>query len=233
MDNPLLSLLQTDDKPEDKILLATVSGISSGRLQLIFDGDTAPSQKRYQKLATYDSPAVGDRVLAVKMSGTYVVIGTLTDNGGGGGDEDIADPNTVYAGPASGPAAATATFRSLVEADLPVVPISKGGTGMSEISMTSTVSDILTAASGFTINEVFFAQWGKIAMLDLSFTPTTAKTTGLHTIGTLVAGKRPPCRAPLTWYNGVSCYISKYGAIMVYGAIQAVKQTVNSIFILA
>lgn len=231
MDNPLLALLQTDDKAENKILLATVSGISSGRLQLIFDGDTAPSQKTYQKLATYDSPAVGDRVLAVKMSGTYVVIGTLTDNGGG--DEDIADPNTVYAGPASGSAAAAATFRSLAEADLPVVPISKGGTGMSEISMTSTVSDILTAASGFTINEVFFAQWGKIAMLDLSFTPTTTKTTGLHTIGTLVTGKRPPCRAPLTWYNGVSCYISKYGAIMVYGAIQAVKQTVNSIFILA
>jgi len=40
---------------------------------------------------------------------------------------NVADPNTVYAGPASGSDPDDAEFRALVAADLPTVPVSKGG----------------------------------------------------------------------------------------------------------
>lgn len=68
-----------------------------------------------------------ERVPIVKSGVTKITttrqIGELYTGGG-----QTANANTVYAGPASG-GAATPSFRSLVSDDLPVVGITKGGTG--------------------------------------------------------------------------------------------------------
>lgn len=56
--------------------LATVTSTSGG-VSVQFDGETTPSAKKYKRLASYSSPAVNDRVLLVKVGGTYVIIGKI------------------------------------------------------------------------------------------------------------------------------------------------------------
>jgi len=43
---------------------------------LQFDGETAPSAKKYKRLSSY-TPAVGDRVLMAEIAGTYVILGKI------------------------------------------------------------------------------------------------------------------------------------------------------------
>ena len=102
------------------IVLATVSAVDADHgLTLTFDGDASASQKKYKMLMNGRTPEVGDRVAAVKHSGTYIVLGAIgTNGGGGGGGGDTAEPNTVYAGPASGDEPGEATFRQLVADDI-------------------------------------------------------------------------------------------------------------------
>jgi hypothetical protein len=56
--------------------LGTVTSTSGG-ISVQFDGETAPSTKKYKRLASYSSPAVSDRVLLVKAGGTYVILGKI------------------------------------------------------------------------------------------------------------------------------------------------------------
>lgn len=56
--------------------LGTVTSTSGG-ISVQFDGETAPSGKKYKSLASYSSPAINDRVLLAKVGGTYVVLGKL------------------------------------------------------------------------------------------------------------------------------------------------------------
>ena len=56
--------------------LATVTSTSGG-VSVQFDGETTPSTKKYKRLASYSSPAVNDRVLLIKVGGTYVIIGKI------------------------------------------------------------------------------------------------------------------------------------------------------------
>ena len=123
MDNLLFlpeSALPAESSGNGTIVLATVSAVDTDHgLTLIFDGDAAASQKKYKMLMNGNTPAVGDRVAAIKHSGTYIVLGAIgTNGGGGGGGGDVAAPNTVYAGPASGTEPGEAAFRQLVAEDL-------------------------------------------------------------------------------------------------------------------
>ena len=56
--------------------LATVTSTSGG-VSVQFDGETTPSTKKYKRLASYSSPTVNDRVLLIKVGGTYVIIGKV------------------------------------------------------------------------------------------------------------------------------------------------------------
>jgi hypothetical protein len=56
--------------------LATVTSTSGG-ITVQFDGETAPSSKKYKRLASYSSPTVNDRVMMVKIGGTYVILGKI------------------------------------------------------------------------------------------------------------------------------------------------------------
>lgn len=62
---------------DGEIVLATVVTRTSAGVTIRLDGDSAPLQKRYKVLSTGVTLAAGNRVLAVKMSGTYVVLGRI------------------------------------------------------------------------------------------------------------------------------------------------------------
>jgi hypothetical protein len=61
----------------DSFQLATVTALLEGAPLVQFDGETAASQKQYKRLASYTSPAVNDRVLLLRLSGTYIILGKI------------------------------------------------------------------------------------------------------------------------------------------------------------
>lgn len=56
--------------------LGTVTSTSGG-IYVQFDGETTPSTKKYKRLASYSSPTVNDRVMMVKIGGSYVILGKV------------------------------------------------------------------------------------------------------------------------------------------------------------
>ena len=50
---------------------------TSGGVFVQFDGETTASQKSYKRLASYSSPTVNDRVMMVKIGGSYVILGKI------------------------------------------------------------------------------------------------------------------------------------------------------------
>lgn len=182
---------------------------------MLLDGQTEPTQKRYKKLSTYGAPLAGDRVVCMKMSGTYVVLGSI------GGTASLPGVNTVFAGAASGNPAAAA-FRSLVAADLPIVPISKGGTGQNGLTVVTDPTEVFTMPSGFACNWVYYAEWGKLAMVAASFNVVDAVTTSDWTTwATLVQGKRPPSTIAASMTRTSYCIINSSGEIRVSSTVSA------------
>lgn len=96
-------------------------------------------------------------------------------------------------------------FRNTLGASSGIWPVSLGGTGQSAVSYITSASQIITAASGITINGAQFAQWGKVATLWVDFTKTTETyipadgNLANFNIGTIVSGKRP--RASCTFMS--------------------------------
>lgn len=60
-----------------EVYLGTVASRSTAGFTLTLDGQTEATQKRYRMLLTGRTPAVGARVVCVKISGTYVVLGEV------------------------------------------------------------------------------------------------------------------------------------------------------------
>jgi len=56
--------------------LGTVTSITGG-VAVQFDGETSASTKLYKRLSSYSSPAVNDRVLLLRISGTYIIMGKI------------------------------------------------------------------------------------------------------------------------------------------------------------
>ena len=60
------------------LLIATISAWSASLgATLTFDGQQTATTKRYRRLVNGQTPAVGDRVLVAKMSGTYIILGKI------------------------------------------------------------------------------------------------------------------------------------------------------------
>lgn len=56
----------------------------------------------------------------------------------------------------------------------------------------TTISNVITAGSGFTITNATYKQWGKVAQLYFQASKTAAQTSEASmTVGTVVSGKRP------------------------------------------
>ncbi len=60
------------------MILGTISSYTAGKgVSLTIDGESNPTAKKYAFLSTY-TPVVGDRVLIEEISGTYVVLGSIS-----------------------------------------------------------------------------------------------------------------------------------------------------------
>jgi hypothetical protein len=88
MNNPFQAAAEASVKEirkKTKPRFAVVTGIAeSGRLHLLLGNATSASTKAYAKIASYQSPSIGDRVLvdwignpANPDDGTYIVIGKV------------------------------------------------------------------------------------------------------------------------------------------------------------
>lgn len=70
--------------------------------------------------------------------------------------------------------------------------VAQGGSGNTGTVATTTISDIITAGTGFSITSAAYYTWGKLAMINIHATVNTATTSGAwHLVGTLISGKRP------------------------------------------
>lgn len=69
-----LQMSQPD--PKSPFRLGKVVSVINGLPSILFDGEETASGKLYARLDSY-TPAVNDRVLLVKVSGTYIVLGKV------------------------------------------------------------------------------------------------------------------------------------------------------------
>lgn len=76
---------------ENMIRLATVAAVVTGGVQLRFDGEASARSKTYA--CAGGTPAVGARVCAAPISGTYIVLGTV----GGSGSVSVGGWNALNA----------------------------------------------------------------------------------------------------------------------------------------
>lgn len=82
-DNPFLALFQDIKKAAEakRYVFATVSSVSSSGVSIRIDGETSGSAKNYT-CNTDVKFSVGDRVMALKESGTYVIVCKIGKPGG-------------------------------------------------------------------------------------------------------------------------------------------------------
>jgi len=62
--------------PKNPFKLGRVVSVTDGLPSILFDGEETASGKLYARLDSY-TPTVNDRVLLVKVSGTYIVLGKV------------------------------------------------------------------------------------------------------------------------------------------------------------
>lgn len=60
-----------------ELLLGTVIGRYTNGLKIQLDGDDQPLDKLYKTMLTSHAMSAGDRVVILKMSGTYIALGAL------------------------------------------------------------------------------------------------------------------------------------------------------------
>lgn len=155
------------DRPE--FLLATIASTSNSGITLIFDGQTAASQKAYKNISNMDPYKVGDRVVVMKLSGTYVILGSLK-------------------------------------------------TSAYPVYTTTSVSNIITAGSGFSITNATYYRYGRMAQLYVKASATSASSSASwKTVGTVSDGRRPVANILMLELNDhVNCLYSD-GDLKVYG----------------
>ena len=124
------------------------------------------------------------------------------------------------AGAASVSLSHPAAWRSALGLSLPVT-VGQGGTGAVGVSLDNTISNIVTESSGFTFTSAEYAQWGKIAMLHVSFNATAAdSSTSWKTVGTVKSQFRRPMVAVVAQgLNGKTYALMPNGNIQVTGAM--------------
>lgn len=61
----------------ESVSLATVAAVYSDGVALTLDGQSAATRKRYKRLLNGQTLTAGDRVLVLKHSGTYIVLGKI------------------------------------------------------------------------------------------------------------------------------------------------------------
>lgn len=102
MDELLSSEIAEEHRANAEIFLADVAGIDENGFTLTFDGQTVATQKKYCRIEGSGALTVGDRVMVVKNSGTYIILGKITTENGGssskGSDSTVANIITASLG---------------------------------------------------------------------------------------------------------------------------------------
>lgn len=68
------------EKSNAEFYLATVTSRTSAGLRIKLDGQDSGSTKAYSQMYTCRSLQVGDRVVVMKQSGTYIVLGMISSS---------------------------------------------------------------------------------------------------------------------------------------------------------
>jgi hypothetical protein len=71
-----LGIVKPIDKTENFKLGKIDSNYTTGRPKIMFDGEAIISEKRYCYLSSY-TPVANNRVLLIKISGTFVILGKI------------------------------------------------------------------------------------------------------------------------------------------------------------
>jgi hypothetical protein len=229
----------TDGVNTDQRVDTTGSLIGGGRLDtnrtLSLQGDQAsPGGSKYYGTdgagvkGFYDITSGGTvQFVALTMPGDlFSVAGSpITTSGTFAVTLASQSPNQVLAGPAAGAVGAAPSFRALVAADLPVVPVAKGGTGLSatpangQIDIgngTGFVRTTITSSTGISVtNGAGSISIGNSGVLSLSggttgLTPASPTAGAVTLGGTLAVANGGTGVATLTGYakgNGTSAFI--------------------------
>jgi len=228
----------TDGVDTDQRVDTAGSLVGGGRLDvnltLSLDGDQAsPGGSKYYGTdgsgakGFYDITS-GGTVQSVGLalpSDLFAVSGSpVTTSGTLTATLTLQAPNQVLAGPATGVSSAAPAFRALVAADLPVVPVAKGGTGLSatpangQIDIgngTGFVRTTITPSTGISVtNGAGSISIGNSGVLSLSggttgLTPASPTAGAVTLGGTLAVTNGGTGVATLTGYakgNGTSAF---------------------------
>ena len=76
MDEILLTAETKLPETVPEVYLGTVESVSSSGIEITLDGQTEPMQKKYRMLLGPELQT-GARVMCIKISGTYVVLGAI------------------------------------------------------------------------------------------------------------------------------------------------------------
>ena len=152
-----------------EFLLATVASLSNSGITLVFDGQTDATQKAYRNISNMDPYVVGDRVVVMKLSGTYVILGSLK-------------------------------------------------TSAYPVWRTTSVSDIITAGSGFSITDATYERYGRMAQLYVKATATSASSSASwKTVGTVSNGRRPVSNILMLELTDHATCLYSGGDLKIYG----------------
>lgn len=101
------------------------------------------------------------------------------------------------------------------------LPIARGGTGQDSTSYTAVVANVATAASGCTVTNANYAQWGKVAQVFLGIKCSSAKSFN-DTLATIVSGKRPVMTTVLSSTDGTVAFgVTTGGLVQAKSSISA------------
>lgn len=78
MDELIFSGELLDSTPSSPFLMAVVNDVDSEGVSLSINGGLEELKKKYKALQNGQSFAKGDRVLAAKVSGSYVILGKIS-----------------------------------------------------------------------------------------------------------------------------------------------------------
>lgn len=189
-------------------LLVVGDGTSDGARRNAFVVDSTGNATVRRKLVA-QSGEFSDSVSAASVAATGTVSGA-----------SLSSTGAVSAASASVTGAVDAGSLTLGTA----LPVSEGGTGSTSVYKSTTVSQVISAASGRTVSSVSYASWGKVAMLSVTVSGFAAST-GTQTVGTVVSGKRP---VYAVYATAVTSAYAPYAQLATNGALTVYWSTAPS-----
>lgn len=101
------------------------------------------------------------------------------------------------------------------------ITVGQGGTGAVGVSLDNVVSNVITAASGYTFSAADYAQWGKVAQLHIILAADSADSSNAwRTVGTLKSTfRRPIVTVVSQGLNDKSYALKTDGSILMTGPV--------------